>query len=77
MVYLQNLLRFIRKHTGVKEKLVSTIEIKDEFNFISVPKGEAYVIQKRFSRKHIRIAHQHRQTGTATQDGRLRDRKNY
>jgi hypothetical protein len=77
MVYPQNLLRLIRKHTGVKEKLVSIIEIKDEFTFISVPEGEAYVIQKRFNRKHIRIAHQHRQTGASTQDGRLRDRKYY
>jgi hypothetical protein len=77
MVYPQNLLRFIRKYTGVKEKLVSIIEIKDEFTFISVPEAEAYVIQKRFSRKHIRIAHQHRQTRAAMQDGRLRDRKYY
>lgn len=44
----QNILRFIREHTGVKEKLVSDIEIKDDFTFISVPQAEAESIQKRF-----------------------------
>ena len=50
----QNILRFIREHTGVKEKLVSNIEIKDDFTFISVPQAEADVIQKRFSQKRGR-----------------------
>jgi hypothetical protein len=50
----QNILRFIREHTGVKEKLVSNIEIKDDFTFISVPQAEADVIQKQFSHKRGR-----------------------
>ncbi len=47
----QNILRFIREHTGVKEKLVSNIEIKDDFTFISVPQAEAEAIQKRFRQR--------------------------
>lgn len=50
----QNLLSFIREHTGVKEKLVHDIEIKDDFTFISVPHAEADVIQKRFRQKRGR-----------------------
>ncbi|MCU0576619.1 MAG: DEAD/DEAH box helicase [Desulfobacterota bacterium] len=50
----QNLLRFIREHTGVKEKLVSNIEIRDDFTFISVPQAEAVLIQKRFNRRNGR-----------------------
>ncbi|MBP6940033.1 MAG: DEAD/DEAH box helicase [Deltaproteobacteria bacterium] len=50
----QNLLRFIREHTGVKERLVSNIEIRDDFTFISVPRAEAMVIQKRLGRKNGR-----------------------
>jgi len=50
----RNILRFIREHTGVKEKLVSNIEIKDDFTFISVPQAEADVIRKRFSQKRGR-----------------------
>jgi len=50
----QNLLRFIREHTGVKEKLVSNIEIRDEFTFISVPQAEAAIIRKRLGRKNGR-----------------------
>jgi len=47
----QNILRFIREHTGVKEKHVSNIEIRDDFTFISVPQAEADLIQKRFSHR--------------------------
>jgi ATP-dependent RNA helicase DeaD len=50
----QNILRFIREQTGVKEKLVSNIEIKDDFTFISVPQAEADVIQRQFSHKRGR-----------------------
>ena len=50
----QNLLSFLREHTGVKEKLVSNIEIKDDFTFISVPHAEADVIEKRFRQKRGR-----------------------
>ncbi|HVN72282.1 MAG TPA: DEAD/DEAH box helicase [Desulfomonilia bacterium] len=47
----KNLVRFIREHTGIKEKLVCNIEIRDDFTFISVPHAEADVIQKRFRQK--------------------------
>jgi len=50
----QNLLRFIREHTGVKERFVSNIEIRDDFTFISVPQTEAAVIRKRLGRKNGR-----------------------
>ncbi len=46
----RNLLRFIREHTGVKERLVKDIEIKDDFAFLTVPPAEAALIQKRFGR---------------------------
>ena len=47
----KNLVKFIREQTGIKEKLVSDIEIRDDFTFISVPQAEAVIIQKRFGQK--------------------------
>lgn len=47
----QNLLRFIREQTGVKEKLVHNIEIRDDFTFFNVPVPEADMIQKKFRKK--------------------------
>jgi ATP-dependent RNA helicase DeaD len=47
----QNLLKFIREQTGVKEKLVQNIEIRDDFTFFNVPQAEAEVIQKKFKKK--------------------------
>jgi ATP-dependent RNA helicase DeaD len=50
----KNLLRLIRENTGVKEKLVCDIEIRDDFTFFNVPKAEADVIQKKFRQKRGR-----------------------
>lgn len=47
----QNLVRLIREQTGVKEKLVRDIEVLDDCTFISVPKAEAAVIQKKLRQK--------------------------
>jgi len=47
----QNLLRFIREQTGVKEKLVHNIEIRDDFTFFNVPQPEADIISKKFKKK--------------------------
>jgi len=45
------LVRLIREQTGVKEKLVRDIEVLNDCTFISVPKAEAAVIQKRLRSK--------------------------
>ncbi|MBN1635257.1 MAG: DEAD/DEAH box helicase [Deltaproteobacteria bacterium] len=50
----QNLVKFIRAHTGVKPKYVNNIEIFDNFTFINVPMAEATLIQKKFSQKRGR-----------------------
>ncbi len=45
------LLRFIHDQTGIQEKLVRDIEIRDDFTFINVPQAEAVLLQKRFGKK--------------------------
>ncbi|HNY64145.1 MAG TPA: DEAD/DEAH box helicase [Deltaproteobacteria bacterium] len=50
----KNLLRFLREHSGVKAELVRDIEIRDDFTFISMPRAEAVLLQKKFHRKRGR-----------------------
>jgi len=47
----RTLVRLIRERTGVKERLVRDIEVLNDCTFISVPRAEAAVIQKRLRDK--------------------------